>query len=114
MPVKHEGHGLGLVLSAGRAQHRALVVDLVDVDNVLGLLLDFSDVQRPARYFVSIDKNISINIVFQVPKGAVKNDSDRYIYNISLEPYLFACTIECCDRVQLMFSIVNNTDLTRY
>ena len=56
VPVKHEGHGLGLVLSAGRAQHRALVVDLVDVDNVLGLLLDFSDVQWPARYFVSIDK----------------------------------------------------------
>ena len=44
VPVKHEGHGLGLVLSAWRAQHRALVVDLVDVDNVLGLLLDFSDV----------------------------------------------------------------------
>ena len=56
VPVKHEGHGLGLVLSAWRAQHRALVVDLVDVDNVLGLLLDFSDVKRPARYFVFMDK----------------------------------------------------------
>ena len=52
LPVEHECDGFpgAAVLFAGRTEHGALLVDLVNEDDVLRLLLDLPDVERPGPH----------------------------------------------------------------